>query len=63
MSADSRIANVVIFDSFDMGNGQKSIAFTVTIYPEQNMTDEDLLKIQNSVIANIESKCNAKLRA
>ena len=63
MSADSRIANVVIFDSFDMGNGQKSIAFTITIYPEQNMTDEDLLKIQNTVIANIESKCNAKLRA
>lgn len=63
MASDSRIANVVIFDSFDMGNGQKSIAFTITIYPEQNMTDEDLLKIQNTVIANIESKCNAKLRA
>jgi phenylalanyl-tRNA synthetase beta chain len=63
MASDSRIANVVIFDSFDMGNGQKSVAFTITIYPEQNMTDEDLLKIQNTVIANIESKCNAKLRA
>ena len=62
-SADSKIANVTVFDSFDMGNGQKSIAFTITIYPEQNMTDEDLLKIQNTVIANVESKCGAKLRA
>ena len=62
-ASDSRIANVVIFDSFDMGNGEKSVAFTITVYPETNMTDEDLLKIQNAVIANIESKCNAKLRA
>ena len=62
-SSDSRIADATIFDSFDMGNGQKSIAFTITIYPESNMTDEDLLKIQNTVIANIETKCGAKLRA
>ena len=63
LSSDARIANAVIFDSFDMENGQKSIAFTITIYPETNMTDEDLLKIQNTVIANIETKCGAKLRA
>ena len=62
MAADSRISDTVIFDSFDMGDGKKSVAFTITIYPEQNMTDEDLLKIQNTVIANIESKCGAKLR-
>lgn len=62
-ASDSRIANVVIFDSFDMGNGEKSVAFTITVYPETNMTDEDLLKIQNAVIANIETKCPAKLRA
>ena len=63
MASDARISNVVIFDSFDMENGQKSIAFTITIYPETNMTDEDLLQIQNTVIANIETKCGAKLRA
>ena len=62
-ASDSRIANVVVFDSFEMENDKKSIAFTITVYPEQNMTDEDLSKIQNAVIANIESKCNAKLRA
>ncbi len=62
-SSDPRISNVVVFDSFDMVNGQKSIAFTITLYPEQNMTDEDLLKIQNTIIANIETKCGAKLRA
>jgi len=63
MAADSNISNMVIFDAFDMGNGQKSIAFTITIYPETNMTDADLLKIQESVIKEIEKKCGAKLRA
>ena len=63
LSSDSRISNAVIFDSFDMGNNKKSVAFTITIYPDQNMTDEDLLKIQNTIIANVETKCGAKLRA
>ena len=62
-SADSRINNVVVFDSFDMGDGQKSIAFTITIYPETNMSDSELMEIQDKVIKNIESKCGAKLRA
>jgi phenylalanyl-tRNA synthetase beta subunit len=52
-----------VFDSFDMGDGQKSIAFTITIYPDTNMSDKDLLNIQDKVIAAIESKCGAKLRA
>lgn len=63
MATDSRIANIVVFDSFDMGNGQKSVAFTITIYPTENMTDKELLEIQDNVIKNVESKCNAKLRA
>ena len=63
LASDKRIANAVIFDSFDMGDSQKSIAFTITIYPEQNMDDNELLKIQDVVIKNIESKCGAKLRA
>jgi phenylalanyl-tRNA synthetase beta chain len=63
MSADSRIADAVVFDSFDMGNGQKSIAFTITIYPDTNMSDKELLDIQGKVIAAIENKCGAKLRA
>ena len=63
LSADSKIADAIVFDAFDMGDGKKSVAFTITIYPEQNMTDVDLLKIQDSVIKNVEKKCNAKLRA
>jgi len=63
LSTDSRIADAVVFDSFDMGDGKKSVAFTITIYPEQNMNDEELLKIQDTIIKNIESKCDAKLRA
>ena len=63
LSADSKIADAIVFDAFEMGDGKKSVAFTITIYPEQNMTDVDLLKIQDSVIKNVEKKCNAKLRA
>jgi len=63
MSADSSIANVIVFDSFNIGNGQKSIAFTITIYPDHNMSDKELLEIQDKVIKNVEDKCGAKLRA
>lgn len=63
LSADSKIADAIVFDAFEMGDGKKSVAFTITIYPEQNMTDVDLLKIQDSVIKNVEKKCSAKLRA
>ena len=63
IASDSQIASATIFDSFDMNNGQKSIAFTITIYPDTNMSDKDLLCIQNKVILAIENKCGAKLRA
>ena len=63
LSADSSVAQVVIFDAFDMGDNKKSIAFTITIYPDHNMDDKELLEIQNKVIKNIETKCNARLRA
>ena len=63
MSADSCVACAVIFDAFDMGDGKKSVAFTITIYPEHNMDDKELLEVQDKVIKNIEKKCGAKLRA
>ena len=62
-ASDARISDIVIFDSFDMGNGKKSIAFTITIYPDHNMNEEELQKIQDTIIKNVESKCSAKLRA
>lgn len=61
-SADARITNTVVFDAFDMGDGKKSIAFTITIEPRENMTDTDLLKIQDAVIKSVEQKCNAQIR-
>ena len=62
VSADPRIKEAIVFDSFDMGDGKKSVAFTITIIPTENMSDSDLLKIQDSVIENVEKKCNAKIR-
>ncbi len=62
-AADSRIGDVVIFDSFDMGGGNKSVAFTITIYPTENMGDAELTEIQNKVISAVETKCHATLRA
>ncbi len=63
LGADSNIAGAVIFDAFDMGDGKKSIAFTITIYPDANMSDKELLEIQDKVIKAVETKCGAKLRA
>ena len=61
-SADSRITKVVVFDSFDMSDGNKSIAFTITIEPRENMSDLDLQQIQSAVINSVEKKCNATIR-
>ena len=61
-SADKRISDIVVFDAFDMSEGKKSIAFTITIVPTDNMSDSDLMDIQNTVIASVENKCNAKIR-
>ena len=62
MAADKHIVDTTVFDAFDMGNGKKSIAFTITIVPTENMGDAELQKLQDSVIANVEKKCNAKIR-
>lgn len=62
MAADKRITDATVFDSFNMGNGKKSIAFTITIVPTENMSDAELQKLQDSVIVNVEKKCNAKIR-
>ncbi len=61
-SADTRINDVVVFDAFDMGDNMRSIAFTITIIPTENMTDNDLMEIQTAVINNVEKKCDAKIR-
>ena len=61
-SVDSRITDVIVFDAFEMGEGKKSIAFTITIQPTDNMSDTDLMAIQNAVISAVESKCNAQIR-
>ena len=60
--ADSRITDVVVFDAFDLTDGKKSIAFTVTVTPTDKMSDTDLQKLQTDVIENVEKKCNAKIR-
>ncbi len=62
LSADARITDVVVFDAFDMGDGKKSIAFTITVQPTANMSDDDLAALQNAVISRVESKCGAKIR-
>ncbi len=60
--ADSRITDVVVFDAFDLGDGKKSIAITITITPDRNMSDTDLMDIQNAVIDACATKCHAQIR-
>jgi phenylalanyl-tRNA synthetase beta chain len=45
-SADSRITNVVVFDAFEMSNGKKSIAFTITIQPTENMLQREKYSVE-----------------
>lgn len=62
MSASRLITDAVVFDAFDLSQNEKSIAFTITIQPDKNMTDADLMEIQNAVISAVEKKCGAKIR-
>ena len=61
-SADNRITDIVVFDAFELSDGKKSIAFTITIQPTENMSDSDLMALQNAVISSVEKKCNAQIR-
>ena len=62
MTADNRICDAIVFDAFTMDENHKSIAFTLTIIPTDNMSDSDLINLQNAVIQNVETKCNAQIR-
>lgn len=61
-ASDARITDVVVFDAFELPDGKKSIAFTITITPMEKMSDSDLQNLQTNVIANVEKKCNAQIR-
>lgn len=61
-SVDSQITDIVVFDAFEMANGKKSIAFTITYQPTQNMSDAQLQDLQSKIIDTVESKCGAKIR-
>ena len=61
-SVDARIVDVVVFDAFDLSDGNKSIALTITIQPTDNMSDSDLQELQTKVISAVEKKCDAKIR-
>lgn len=60
--ASNLISDVVVFDSFEMPDGQKSVAFTTTIIPTEKMSDADLAKLHGDIIAAVEKKCPAKVR-
>ncbi len=61
-AADGRIVDVNVFDAFELSDGKKSVAFTITIQPMDNMSDTDLMAVQNSVINSVEKRCNAQIR-
>ena len=61
-SVSPLISDVVVFDSFEMADGNRSIAFTITITPTEKMTDADLTKLHGDVIAAVEKKFPAKIR-
>ena len=61
------ISNVKVFDVYEGENipeNQKSIAINVTIQSsEKTLNDNDLEKINDSIIKTVESKTGAKIRS
>ncbi len=61
------ISNIKVFDVYEGENipeNKKSIAISVTIQSlEKTMTDNDLEKINNLIIATVENKTGAKIRS
>lgn len=60
--ATNPISSAVVFDSFEMPDGKKSVAFTITFTPTNKMTEEDLSKMHADIIAAVEKKCPAHVR-
>ena len=61
-AASNLISDVVVFDSFEMTDGNKSVAFTTTIVPTEKMSEDDLAKLHSDIIAAVEKKCPAHVR-
>ena len=62
MVNNSLVYETNIFDVFDLGDGKKSVALEIVIQPTGNMSDTDLMDLQNKIISEIESKFDAKIR-
>ncbi|MBR4806571.1 MAG: hypothetical protein IKZ64_01990, partial [Alphaproteobacteria bacterium] len=60
--ASNLVSDVIVFDSFEMADGQKSVALTTIIIPTEKMSDNDLAKLHADIIAVVEKKCPAKVR-
>ena len=60
-AASNLITDVIVFDSFEMGDGQKSVAFTTTIIPTDKMSESDLAKLHSDIITAVEKKCPARV--
>ncbi len=60
--ATNPISSAVVFDSFEMPDGKKSVAFTITYTPREKMSESDLAKLHSDIIAAVEKKCPAKVR-
>lgn len=61
-AASNLITDIVVFDSFEMADGQKSVAFTTTIVPTEKMSESDLAGLHADIIAAVEKKCPAHVR-
>ena len=60
--ASNMVSDITVFDSFEMSDGNKSVAFSVTIIPTEKMSETDLAKLHGDIIAAVEKKCPAHVR-
>jgi phenylalanyl-tRNA synthetase beta chain len=53
-----------VYRGEQVGPGRKSIAFSVAFQsPERTLTDEDAAELRNRIVASLESRYRAQLRA
>lgn len=63
----STVTKVTLFDVYrggQAGSGKKSLAFSLTYqHPDRTLTDDEVAKIRNKIINQLEQELNAQLRS
>ena len=58
------LIDISLFDVYHISDTEKSLAFTLTFKDsDRTLTDEEVMQVFNKIIADVTTKCNAKLKS